>query len=105
MRDRASQYGIDADRVAMLGSSAGGHLAALLAMRERDADRHISATMKIGFRSAPAEEDDVIESRGARLFVAHELADALGGRLLDVNDDAEPPRLVLRSRAGGAAPA
>jgi Fe-S cluster assembly iron-binding protein IscA len=58
-------------------------------------------SMKIGFRREPSMEDDVIEQTGARVFVAPELVDALTGRLLDVNDEADPPRLVLRSPGRG----
>ena len=53
---------------------------------------------QVGFAEAPADEDDVIERFGARVFVAQELALAFMTHALDVDAGSDPPNLVLRSQ-------
>jgi hypothetical protein len=57
-----------------------------------------SEPFQVGFAAAPADEDDVIERGGARVFVAPELALAFMTHALDVDAHSNPPNLVLRSQ-------
>jgi Fe-S cluster assembly iron-binding protein IscA len=57
----------------------------------------------VGFTNAPDASDEVVERWGARVFIASELSHALTEQVLDIDDDTEPPHLVLRSQHDGAA--
>lgn len=57
----------------------------------------------VAFASAPHASDDVVEKWGARVFVSSEVSHVLDEQLLDLDDDSEPPHLVLRSQHEGAA--
>jgi Fe-S cluster assembly iron-binding protein IscA len=52
-------------------------------------------SIHLEFVEAPRDGDEVAESGDERVFVAHELADALDGRVLDATD-AAVPQLVLQ---------
>jgi Fe-S cluster assembly iron-binding protein IscA len=53
---------------------------------------------KLRFASHPLPDDLVVESAGNRVFLAAELAEPLGGSVLDVVDTPQGPHLVLKHR-------
>jgi Fe-S cluster assembly iron-binding protein IscA len=55
----------------------------------------------LAFAAVPAEDDEVTEQEGTRMFVAPEVVEPLSSAALDVEETPDGPQLVL-SRQGGA---
>ena len=53
------------------------------------------------FAEVPAENDEVTEQEGTRVFLAPEVAPALASAALDVEPTAEGPKLVLTQQQTG----
>lgn len=57
----------------------------------------------LAFAEVPAEDDQVIEQEGLRVFVAPEVAGPLTSVALDVEETPEGAKLVLTQQEGGEA--
>jgi Fe-S cluster assembly iron-binding protein IscA len=53
--------------------------------------------IRVSFASEPQADDEVVEHRGAKVFVASDLDPLLADRTLDVVDDGDGERLVIRA--------
>ncbi|MGH8986797.1 MAG: hypothetical protein ACRDY6_23445 [Acidimicrobiia bacterium] len=88
---RAAAFVDEARRASGLPESAGIRLSA------RGATGGHALQVKLA--SVPDEGDEVVEREGAKVFVAPELREVLSGRMLELEEHAEQPHLVLRSRS------
>ncbi len=87
---RAAAFVDEARHVSGLPKSAGTRLSALGATGGH--------ALQVKLASVPNEGDDVVEREGAKVFVAPELWELVSGRVLELEEHAEQPHLVLRSR-------
>lgn len=58
--------------------------------------------VRLAFAAQPAEDDQIAETEGQRLFVAPELAEPLTDTVIDAAETSQGPGLVLRERDQGA---
>ncbi|MGH8983517.1 MAG: hypothetical protein ACRDY6_06520 [Acidimicrobiia bacterium] len=89
---RAAAFVDETRRALGLPESAGPRLSARGAT-----GRH---ALEVKLASVPNEGDDVVEREGAKVFVAPELRELVSGRVLELEEHAEQPKLVC-GRAQG----
>jgi Fe-S cluster assembly iron-binding protein IscA len=58
-------------------------------------------TLGVAFVEVPAEDDQITERDGTRLFVAPEVADPLAGAALDVQQTPEGTKLIITEQEPG----
>ena len=59
--------------------------------------------LAVGFAEVPAEDDQVSEREGARVFVAPEVAESVSSAELDITQTEQGPALVLTPQEPGGA--
>lgn len=59
-------------------------------------------SLGLAFADVPAEDDEVTESEGTKVFLAPEVASPLDGAALDVRETPEGSTFVLTSQDGSA---
>ena len=57
--------------------------------------------LSLAFAEVPAEDDEVSEQQGTRLFLAPEVVEPLAGAALDVEETPEGAQLVLTAQEPG----